>query len=251
MENQAKRFKPVWVFPLLYILGMGVSNLIVRQVYRANYVDAVYIRSVLPFLTALAVFSVICSLTVKRQRASESPKQGNVLLFLFLFLPLAGLTLYYWALRAQLSTAFFLPLAVALLVGVGEELMFRYILFGGLLRAQGQSFRNAVLFSAALFSLLHSVNILAGMPLQQMLIQMGTTFLAGLFFALMYDYTKSIFLMIVFHGLWDYLLISDAAQVIPSFGSIFLVLSILQILLIPVLVIRKHRLGAAEERGIS
>ena len=244
--KQVKSFAPLLIPPVLYTLGMGVANFCVHQLHHVNYGDSGYIRFALPFLTALAAVTVPLCLTQRQARRERD--SGRILLFLLLFLPLAGMTLYYWASNGSLSAAFALPLATTLLVGIGEELMFRRFLFDGLLR-RGQSFIAALLLSAFLFSLLHSVNVLAGLPFRQMLVQLGTTFLAGLFYALLYDYTKNIFLMIALHWLWDYLLLSGAVQAIPAFGIILPALNVVEILLIPVLLFLRRQAEKARQGG--
>lgn len=87
------------------------------------------------------------------------------------------------------------------LVGFSEELMFRgVVLRGGLSEV---STNQAILISAVLFSLLHSVNVLAFVPLDGMLMQMALTFVFGLAMACYALRVNSLIPLIVFHALWD------------------------------------------------
>jgi membrane protease YdiL (CAAX protease family) len=88
-----------------------------------------------------------------------------------------------------------------ILVGFSEELMFRgVVLRGGLCEV---STGQAILISAVLFSLLHSVNVLAFVPLDGMLQQLVLTFVFGLAMACYALRVNSLIPLIVFHALWD------------------------------------------------
>lgn len=110
---------------------------------------------------------------------------------------------------------------------------FRRILFRGLLSRE--VFLKAVLLSAIGFSLLHFVNIFAEMPISQMLMQLMMTFIAGLYYLLMYVYTKNIYLMIVEHWFWDYILLSGATTSIPVFGGVMVGMTFAQIVVMLIL----------------
>lgn len=60
--------------------------------------------------------------------------------------------------------------------------MFRRVLFVSLLKQSDLA--SAVIDSAIIFSLLHSINVLGGLPFGQMLIQLIMTFIAGIFMLL-------------------------------------------------------------------
>lgn len=168
------------------------------------------------------------SLYLQREKLKEPwTGKGRYGLFLLLFLPNLAIALYFILTNFRLDSAFLIPLAVTLLVGIAEELMFRRVLFIGLLKEM--PFSKALVLSSIVFSLLHSVNVFAGLPVQAMLMQLVSTFLAGLFYALMYWYTKSICLMIASHWLWDYVLLGGATTQVPAFGAVMLAMTVLQL----------------------
>ena len=95
---------------------------------------------------------------------------------------------------------------VTLLVGTGEELAFRGILLHSFLGEQSSRTRVALamLVSAVGFSLLHSVNVLGGEPLEDMLGQLLYTFRFGLLFAPLMLRLKNIIPLMIVHWLWDW-----------------------------------------------
>lgn len=101
----------------------------------------------------------------------------------------------------ELSGLAMAVVATMILVGFSEEAMFRGIVLGGGLR--DVSAGKAILISAALFSSLHSVNVLAFVPLAAMLLQLALTFVFGLALACYAMRIKSLVPLIVFHALWD------------------------------------------------
>lgn len=97
-------------------------------------------------------------------------------------------------------------LAVTVLVGFAEELAFRGILLRGALR--GRSVRKAMLISAIGFSLLHAVNVLGGFAPSSVVVQLLLTLIWGLFFAPVALRLGSLWPLVLFHFLWDFLLVS-------------------------------------------
>lgn len=108
--------------------------------------------------------------------------------------------------RASLSAAqlqlFALVGFTTLLVGLGEEIMYRGIVLHAFLTTG--RVRWAMLVSAIAFSLLHAVNFLGGYPLQAVPIQLLNTFQLGFFFAPLMLKLNNILPLILFHWLWDF-----------------------------------------------
>jgi uncharacterized protein len=92
-------------------------------------------------------------------------------------------------------------IATTILVGFSEELMFRGIVLKGALPELGMG--RAILLSSVLFALLHAVNVLALLPLPNMLMQLVLTFIFGLVIACAALRVNSLVPVIVFHTLWD------------------------------------------------
>ena len=91
---------------------------------------------------------------------------------------------------------------MTLLVGFVEETTFRGILLRG-----EMAYRNvfvAMLVSAIGFSLLHSVNVFAGMAPAEMLGQLRATLIVGLCLAPLALLTGNLIPLVIWHFLWDF-----------------------------------------------
>ncbi len=108
--------------------------------------------------------------------------------------------------RTSLSAAQWQSFALVgfttLLVGLGEEIMYRGIVLHAFLTTG--RVRWAMLVSAIAFALLHSVNVFGGLPLLAVPIQLLNTFQFGFFFAPLMLKLNSILPLIIFHWLWDF-----------------------------------------------
>lgn len=91
--------------------------------------------------------------------------------------------------------------ANTLLVGLSEELMFRSILFHGLL----SRFRiwPAVLLTSFAFGIVHSLNVFSTGHLDEALMQSVAAFMQGLAYLAIRIRTHSVWPMVPVHGLWD------------------------------------------------
>ncbi|MEB3359441.1 MAG: CPBP family intramembrane glutamic endopeptidase [Synechococcales bacterium] len=128
------------------------------------------------------------------------------------FLPLIVVLIAMWVVflsglaRASLSAAqwqlFALVGFTTLLVGFGEEIMYRGIVLHAFLTTG--RVRWAMLVSAIAFSLLHAVNVFGGVPLLAVPIQLLNTFQFGFFFAPLMLKLNNILPLIIFHWLWDF-----------------------------------------------
>lgn len=93
-----------------------------------------------------------------------------------------------------------------MLVGFSEEVMFRGIVLNAF-KSTGST-RKAIIVSAAFFSLLHGVNVFGGVPLKSIHIQLINTFIMGLCFAPLAIKTQNLWPLIIFHWLWDLIIVS-------------------------------------------
>lgn len=99
------------------------------------------------------------------------------------------------------SSEFIAIVVGALFVGIGEETAYRGLVLNGLMRRMTAV--GAVFVSAALFSLLHSVNVLIS-PVGTTAVQLVMTFLFGLLVGWVYLLSgRNLILVIAYHWLWD------------------------------------------------
>nr|WP_315248339.1 CPBP family intramembrane glutamic endopeptidase [uncultured Duganella sp.] len=97
------------------------------------------------------------------------------------------------------------------LVAVSEELMFRSVLLQSLL--ERHAVWPAVLMSSALFGVVHTVNGLATGDFSSALWQSLAAFLQGVGYAAICLRTRSVWPMVVVHGLWDFALVTSMLAV--------------------------------------
>ena len=69
-----------------------------------------------------------------------------------------------------------------------------------------------------------------GLSPASVITQLITTFIAGIFLSLSYKNIKNIWLIVVYHGLWDYISLSGIGKVYPIIDTIIVVLMIIEII---------------------
>ncbi|MEM9999804.1 MAG: type II CAAX endopeptidase family protein [Pseudomonadota bacterium] len=120
---------------------------------------------------------------------------------IFLFLGYATLLENELGLSA-IPLQIFAPLIfTTFLVGVFEEFLFRGVVFNAFERWRGTIL--AVIVSSILFGSMHYVNWAGGQPLGSTHIQVLHAGLAGILYAGLMLYTGSIWIPVLYHGLWD------------------------------------------------
>lgn len=133
-------------------------------------------------------------------------------------------------------------IALGLFVGFGEELMFRGL---GVVtfRRGGFSEARVALWTSLIFGLVHVSNAIGAGP--KALVQAAVVSTSGYFFYLSRRVGGGIALAMVVHGLWDFSLFSCLAgdDSVPYFGMFLAI--ILQVVLIVVLLLRRHRIEPA------
>ncbi len=132
---------------------------------------------------------------------------------------------------------FFTLLLGCLLVGVGEELMYRGI---GVVtfRSLGFSEGRVALWVAVIFGLSHATNIISEGA--KSIIQVLVTMVAGYFFYLIRRVAGTLLVGMVLHGLWDFGLLSTAATGKAYAGTFLFILA--DIVLAIIILVRRHHI---------
>lgn len=161
------------------------------------------------------------------------PLKGRQLVWM---LPSVAVLIAMWVVcgsglsRTSLSAAQWQLFAIAgfttLLVGLGEEIMYRGIVLHAFTTTRRVFW--AMLVSAIAFSLLHAVNVFGGVPLLRVPMQLIMTFLFGLFFAPLMLKLNNIVPLIIFHWFWDFVLFAAplAGEQVNSSVSMIALLNI-------------------------
>ena len=106
--------------------------------------------------------------------------------------------------------------AMAMLVGLGEELAFRGVLVVGLRERFGEGW--VWFISSALFGLAHAGNALSGQDLITTAFQVVVTFMLGTVLYVARMITGTLLVPIVLHGMWDVSAISLVTADTPNTG---------------------------------
>ncbi len=190
---------PAFSAAAVYTLGMAIAWLLTPYAYT----DPRMVFAISPLLL------VLCGIMIGMAVFFRIPAWGGLgwdLSALWIVVPTGLLLLnMVFALAAKGAS----PLLVlqilfgTVLVGIGEELAFRGIALTSL--ARRYSPLVAVLGSAVLFGLMHSVNLLAKQSAAEVAIQVVLTTVFGIVFGWVYLNTgRNLLIVIACHALWDF-----------------------------------------------
>ena len=152
----------------------------------------------------------------------------------------------YWHLADQQVSLVVSLLVLGVFVGVGEELMFRGIGVHFFRRA-GFSEAKTALYSSLVFGLVHVSNAIHAGP--SAVVQALVVATSGYFFYLCLRVAGTILLPMLVHGLWDTSLFSGLSGPEPAVSVGMFLQIVLQVALIVVLIVRRHRIEPAARAG--
>ena len=199
-----------------YMIIMGVGLFICNRFLNTPYTSTEFSRKFLPFMIILAVLVLCYGIKNKKELTLRSESKPNYGFSALLFIPVVGFGLYSIVRGFSLDLAFVILIIDTALIGIAEEGMYRGILLGAM--AKKMNSLLAILLSSALFCALHLLNVIGGLSVSELIGQLGSTFVMGVFLGAMYLETRKILFPIIFHSLWDYILLSgslDEVQIIP------------------------------------
>ena len=135
--------------------------------------------------------------------------------------------------------------ASSLMVGIGEELMFRGITIQAL-RDNGMSEHRVALWSSLIFGAAHITNLISEGPAAIM--QVIVVSVSGFFFYLSYRVAGTIVVPILLHALWDFSLFShNVGEVDPSPNLRQGIPMLANIVLVVVLFLRRDKIEPSPE----
>ena len=91
----------------------------------------------------------------------------------------------------------------ATLAGVGEELIFRKILLGFMLKKNEDKYITYIIICAALFGVVHLSNLFYGAPVVGVICQVISASMAGIMFGFVYYNSRSFILCALIHTFYD------------------------------------------------
>lgn len=202
--------KKTIILPSIYTLIMGIGMIVTHQRMNISYGEKGFIPAFFPFLLILAIFACIA---YHKYNEPIYPLPAKNKSFLLVFIPTILLALFSFVKTFSLSSSFLLTFLGAMLVGIGEEAMYRGVVFTRATKHGGVI--KGILISALAFSLLHAVNVFGGLSFNSMIVQLINTFFMGIFFATSYYFTQNIIMIMIFHGLWDFIVLTPVATDYP------------------------------------
>ena len=256
MKSLTNKQKVAILGAVFYTLIMSVGMYTSFHINGVEYSSPHLVDTLWYFEIILSLFSIFITIKyfsweqVGFTKINIKQSLWFVPLFLMIFLIWGGILEFLLSNPISIDNIklFCLVGFTTLLVGFSEELMYRGILFKAFLGDKKTDKIKTVFFSAIGFSLLHSINFLAGLPIDEVLIQLVFTFIFGLLFALLKLRIKNIIPFIVFHWLWDFALIGafvidyyEGISEYSIFIEVFLSIILLFLLLVEKTDQRKYR----------
>ncbi len=208
--------KKNYILLAAYMIIMGVGLFICNRFLNTPYTSTEFSRKFLPFMILLAVLVLCYGIKNRKELTLRSERKPNYGFSALLFIPVVGFGLYSIVRGFSPDLAFVILIIDTALIGIAEEGMYRGILLGAM--AKKMNSLLAILLSSALFCALHLLNVIGGLSVSELIGQLGSTFVMGVFLGAMYLETRKILFPIIFHSLWDYILLSgslDEVQIIP------------------------------------
>ncbi|MGT2911887.1 CPBP family intramembrane glutamic endopeptidase [Streptococcus cameli] len=212
-ENRVISSKQVYTILGLYLGLTVLSYLVIHGVFQIDYGTEAFVFYKFPFLLVTAGMMVWFVNRYNKELSISYifPKKWSF--YLVNFVPLASLVLFFMGTNLTWKLSFWLPFLSTLLVGVGEEFLFRRVILAYCLKRL--PFHKAIIVSALVFGLSHGVVILSGSAWKQVLLQIILASLMGIYYSFLYLFTGKIEALALDHALWDYLLVGGALRVYP------------------------------------
>ena len=204
----ARREKNAVIAAIIYIGIMAVGMITQHFIFHYNYTDPNMAKVLIYFEIIMAIFTFIVYKRMKVTILSQKVRFTKWLIPFIIIILTSVIMLVTTGDFSSRTSLIFTIFIMTIFVGFSEELMFRGILLNVLLEKRTAKF--AILFSSALFALLHSVNVLGGASLIATIIQLFATFLFGLVFSCLAVLMKNIIPLMIYHCLWDFSLLPQS-----------------------------------------
>lgn len=221
-----KKDKFMLLSVVVYSLISGVGGLLAAVIYQLtgiNYVSYMLITLLIQCL--LVIWSIYCYKKIGRQGKLFNRAVGKSIIWIIPHYILLVIVLVdNMKLVGALDRIQILSLGIyfftSILIAVSEEVMFRGAILQHFLRS-GK--RKAVIYSAALFSVFHLSNILISGNILSTVFQLISTFFFGLFASAIVIKQKTLFPILIYHALWDFIMqitiFSESSSILSTIGT--------------------------------
>lgn len=222
-----------------YMIIMGVGLFVCNQFLNTPYNSTEFSRKFLPFMILLAVLVLYHGIKNKKELTLYSERKPGYVFSALLFIPVVSFGLYSIVRGFSPDLVFLILIIDTALIGIAEEVMYRGILLGAMAKKMNPLI--AILLSSILFCSLHLLNVIGGLSVSELIGQLGSTFVMGVFLGAMYLDTRNILFPIIFHSSWDYILLSDSLADVEFLPVVLIGVYILEVFISLVIIIKLLR----------
>ena len=231
--------KKNYILLAVYMMIMGVGLYICNRFLNTPYNSTEFSKKFLPFMIILAVLVLCYGIKNIKELTLRSESKPNYGFSALLFIPVVGFGLYSIVRGFSPDLAFVILIIDTTLIGIAEEGMYRGILLGAM--AKKMNSLLAILLSSALFCALHLLNVIGGLSVSELIGQLGSTFVMGVFLGAMYLDTRKILFPIIFHSLWDYILLSGSLEEVQIIPIVLIGVYVLEVFISLIIIIKLLR----------
>lgn len=242
--------KPAWTmrYPYLAAILLGLLCTFMTAVgYAVSQIfELQENQSLICIIIALVCSSIIGILMMRKSRFTlpeygfrqpEHRSSRTVMLYIpLLVMELLPIAVFGFS-NEEPPLQYILLLLFTIAVGFNEEIYFRGLAFKFL---SEKGITKAIIWSSMIFGVLHLVNAFNGKNIVYLLLQVMFAFLVGIVLAELVSITKSLWLVIIWHALHDYISLLTGDSVNTA-SVIVLASQVIVLLLYAVLLWRKVR----------
>ncbi len=204
--NLTKKEKMALIATGIYMAIMMVGMYVMKHIVDIDYSKPQMVTVLVYFMPLSMGAALLFYYKFFRGTAFSKPKINLWIIELLLAAAaLAFLQIYFGNYQGKDMTLVWTIVGTTFMVGIGEEMLFRGIIFNAFKESRG--IYPAILISASIFGFLHITNLLGGATFAFTLKQMISAGITGGVFAWVFYKTKNIIPTMLFHWVWDMFII--------------------------------------------
>ncbi len=197
-----KRQKMAMLAAVLYLTIMTIGMFMLSNVYHIKYGNPKMMEVLIYNVFFAVLSSIIIYILYFRGTAFKKPKLNFWILELGIFSMLVlAAQVFLGNYNGADMKLIWTIVATTIMVGIGEEMLFRGLIFTAFKEKHGVFI--GILVSSFVFGFLHITNLAGGAELGATLFQMLNAGLSGVISAWIFYKTKNLIPSMIFHGIWD------------------------------------------------
>lgn len=191
----------LWAVLILVFYTIGGAT---SQIMKMDKVQTLFVQGICIWLSVLVALVYLWKSNKPYKAYGFQGVVGNIHKFVLWYLPAILIELIGLFAGFENNTVKYVLVALfmTLAVGFAEEIYFRGIILRTL---EGLGYKKAIIISALIFAVTHIGNVLGGADVMLTLIQISYAFIIGIVFAQLFIITKSLYPVILWHFVHDFL----------------------------------------------